>query len=653
MVAVARLVTVVSNVKRCFRYGATVKRGTKRAAQPIDALVTVAGLIWVLENMPTALIRFVSHFLSLSWLTGPIFDKELRVSSRRRRNYALRFAYIALLTIFLALVWLQEVRYGGSAVYRVSRMALTGQIIIMFIVWFQFGATQLLAIIMLSTSISDEIYNRTLGLLMTTPINSFQIVMGKLFSKLLQLILFLAISLPLLAIVRVFGGVPWDYVISSLCVTLTAVIFVGSVSLFFSIFSRRAYVVIILTILTYGVLFGLLPYLTGMGWHAITGHWPKARLTEAIFYPNPCGIMAFHTAGMMNPRGIGGPLGGLSWPPHCGIMLAASAVVLFMSVGMVRKVALRQAAGGLTSWRRRRARKNSSLESAVCEGSAVGLAIPDARRIRRINGSPTIWRELRTPLFGGNKIAASVVVFVSLLVLFVTYYLWHAENDLHREEVHMMYAAIFTGLGVLFTIILPATCITSEKESRSWPLLLATTLSDWQIIFGKFIGVLRRCYLIWLFLFGHLIIFILAGIIQPIALVQMAILVAWTVAFLCGTGLYFSSRLKHTTAAVIANFALAGVIWGVMPVLLFMVAEADYIDNDVAEIYMDTNPFVHAIAVMDGTVGRSHAGSSGWVGGNLDIFESTIWMLTCMVAYMLVGYVFVWRAKHRLRRNIF
>ncbi|MHC4501313.1 MAG: ABC transporter permease, partial [Planctomycetota bacterium] len=192
--------------------------------------------------MTAALINFVSRFFSLSWLTGPIFDKELRVSSRRRRNYVLRFAYLALLTTILALIWVEEMRYRGSALYRVSRMARAGQTIISFIIWFQFFATQLVAIIMLSTSISDEIYNRTLGLLMTTPINSFQIVMGKLFSKLLQLILLMAITLPLLAIVRVFGGVPWDYVLSSLCVTLTAVIFVGSLSLFFSIFSRRAYV---------------------------------------------------------------------------------------------------------------------------------------------------------------------------------------------------------------------------------------------------------------------------------------------------------------------------------------------------------------------------------------------------------------------------
>ena len=181
--------------------------------------------------MAEAIIKCICRILSPSWLLGPIFDKELRVSSRRRRNYVLRFAYIGLLLAILFFVWAEVVQTSGYSLYHASRMARAGQSIITFIVWFQFCATQIIAVIMLSTAISDEIYNKTLGLLMTTPINSFQIVMGKLLSKLLQLILLLVISLPLLAVVRIFGGVPWNYIISSLCLTLATVIFVGSISL--------------------------------------------------------------------------------------------------------------------------------------------------------------------------------------------------------------------------------------------------------------------------------------------------------------------------------------------------------------------------------------------------------------------------------------
>ena len=148
----------------------------------------------------------------LRWLTGPIFDKEMRVSSRRRRNYLLRFIYIGSFTFMVAVLWMDRVAHttvpGYTSVYQVSRMAAVGQEIVTAILWFQFLTCQVIAIVMLSTSISDEIYKRTLGALMTTPIGSFQIVAGKLTSKLLQIVLLLAISLPMLAVVRVFGGVP-------------------------------------------------------------------------------------------------------------------------------------------------------------------------------------------------------------------------------------------------------------------------------------------------------------------------------------------------------------------------------------------------------------------------------------------------------------
>jgi ABC-type transport system involved in multi-copper enzyme maturation permease subunit len=516
----------------------------------------------------------------------------------------------------------------------------------MTIVWFQFYATQFIAIIMLSTSISDEIYSRTLGLLMTTPINSFQIVMGKLFSKLLQLVLLLAISLPLLAIVRVFGGVPWRYVLSSLCITLTAVIFAGSLSLFFSIFSRKAYVVIIMTILTFGVIFALIPLLTVMTWQTadLDRTISAKTLVPLLFHPNPYAMIIANTEMMFNPRSVGRMF--LSWPLHCGIMLAASAAVLSLSVIRVRKVALRQATGQLDTFRRRRRRRRkSSPQAAVSEEST--------RPIRRIYGSPAIWRELRTPLFQRHKMAAFVIIAISLLVLFATYGLWASENGLDHDEVHMLYVSIFVGLGMLFAIVLPATTITSEKEARSWPLLLATTLGDWQILFAKFVGVLRRCLPIWLFLFGHLILFAFVGYIHPVAIPQMAILVAWIIVFLSCTGIYFSSRFKRTTTAVIMNFALAAAIWALVPFLLALIVDLADFDDDWVELYVDTNPFVHAIAVVEGTMDE-HIADYDWVGfRSLDVFESTCWMLFCMLGYTCIGFLFAWRAKCRLRRNIF
>jgi len=238
-----------------------------------------------------------------------------------------------------------------------------------------------------------------------------------------------------------------------------------------------------------------------------------------------------------------------------------------------------------------------------------------------------------------------VAIIGCLILLLITYGLCERERILDDEEIHMLYVSIFMGLGILFTIVIPATGITSEKESRSWPLLLATTLSDWKIISGKFIGILRRCLPIWLVLFGHVILFTFTGIIHPIAIIQMAILVAWIVVFLSGTGLYFSSRFRRTTTAVMMNFALAAAIWAIVPLLLVLIANMTH-EHEFIEAYMQTNPFVHAVAVMDATIRHGITSEMGAV-------ESTIWMLTCQLGYMFLGFLFVWRAKCRLRRNIF
>jgi len=281
----------------------------------------------------TSLIGFFPKAINFNWLTGPIFDKELRTSSRKKRNYILRSAYLALLTVFVVLVWASMVRFQAGSAYQISRMSEAGLAVITTIIVFQFIATQFIAVIMLSNAISDEIYNRTLGVLMTTPVNSFQIVMGKLFSKLLQLILLLAVSLPLLAVVRVFGGVPWNYVLSSLCITLTAVIFAGSLSLFFSVKGRRAYAVIIKTFFALGALYLFIPWILVMLFIFLlsSGSGPPNTLLSILMLPNPIAAMQLNSMAMMSARMTGAGMPFFSWPLHCMVMLGASALLLAWS----------------------------------------------------------------------------------------------------------------------------------------------------------------------------------------------------------------------------------------------------------------------------------------------------------------------------------
>ena len=64
------------------------------------------------------------------WLTGPIFGKELRVASRRRRNYVLRAVYLAVLALFVAGTYLSAVESSlAGGAYDVSRMGVVGKVV--------------------------------------------------------------------------------------------------------------------------------------------------------------------------------------------------------------------------------------------------------------------------------------------------------------------------------------------------------------------------------------------------------------------------------------------------------------------------------------------------------------------------------------------
>jgi len=609
--------------------------------------------------MKIAVPDFFFRTISLNWLTGPIFDKELRVSSRKRRNYVLRFVYLALLTVFVAMVWASVLSvyahtgpaYQSSTAYAAAQISLAGTTIISSIINFQFWVTQLLAIVMLSTAISDEIYNRTLGILMTTPINSFQIVMGKLFSRLLQLILLMAITLPLLAIIRVFGGVPWGFVISGLCITLTAIIFAGSLSLYFSIHSRRAYVVILRTVFTLALLYGFIPAMT----IAIANSYYHVSPPELIPYlalANPVFYIKFHTIMMLSPGGI--PMLLLPWPVHCAIMLAASAVVLAWTIKVVRKVALRQAVGQIDNQAKPKRRKNKKKLSLKATTTREYFG-----PIRRVNGSPIIWKELRAPIIQGGEGRNSLIgLVVAIIALLITYAVCAKQRCLDVDTIHVMYALIFVLMGLIINMVISATTITSEKEARSWPILLTTPLADWHILLGKAFGVFRRCLPIWSLLAGHVAVFVLVGYIHPITVLHLTMIVTWIIVFLCGSGLYFSTRFKRTTSAVVANVALALTLWAVIPIILGLVSVAME-DEDIINAYASVNPVVQAAVVVHGAAGPSKAKDNvsmlryDWPDEHLNANTTTLLISVTMLIYMSAGCLFAWRAKHRLRRNIF
>jgi ABC-type transport system involved in multi-copper enzyme maturation permease subunit len=215
---------------------------------------------------------------------------------------------------------------------------------------------------------------------------------------------------------------------------------------------------------------------------------------------------------------------------------------------------------------------------------------------------------------------------------------------------------------MIFNIVLSATSITSEKESRTWPILLATSMDDWQILWGKAVGVFRRCTPIWFLLTGHILLFVLRRYIHPIAIIHLFMLISGLVVFLTGIGIYFSTALRRTTSSVVVYFTLLIAIWIVIPLLLgLFVSITRGKSEDFFEAYVSANPVVQATAIMYGAAGEQNAKRKlsdldyNWLPSIRDqgIYSTTCVLLTNTLIYVSVGVLFAWRAKCRFRHSVF
>ncbi len=451
-------------------------------------------------------------------LAGPIFDKELRVVSRRRRTYAIRTGYLVLLSLSLLSAWYSiTLMPGGSAAVGMSRNALVAMSVTSRIIYFQFIAAQLLAAVALSGSICDEIQSGSLGVLMATPITSAQIVVGKLFGGLLQIVLLLAISLPALAAVRVMGGIPWDTLQAGLCVTLTAATFCGVLCLWLSTYYRQPYQVICAGTVVYLAVFMALPAFTTIAGSIVAPSAPWVSSIRALIDPRHALSAALMTLLSRAPAGAGYFL----WPVHCLIMLVVTVVLLGLSVRRIRRLPL----------------------------AGASVTRPWFRPAEPF-GSPVAWKEgpkRSSAWSGGDKVAILAALGTCGLTVWAA-----ATHPRGYDSCLIDISWVFSTIALLQMAILAAGGITRDKEGGAWPLLLTTPLDDKQILRGKAVAALRRGLPLVLAALAVRTCFALFVAPSPrvfLAAYYTLPFVA-SVFFVLAAGLYFGVRLRTTTAAV-------------------------------------------------------------------------------------------------------
>ena len=184
---------------------------------------------------------------------GAVGVKELRGRMRGRRAFVILTIYLLLLGGFAWMVELimeRSVSTGfGSSTYAGASI---GQGIFAALLMLETLQVAFLAPSATAGAISLEREKRTLEMLVVTPISSVAIVLGKLLSALVYVWLLIAASIPLTAVVFVYGGVAPDDVLRGYIVLIVTALGLGSFGLFCSSLVKRTQAATAITI--FGVL---------------------------------------------------------------------------------------------------------------------------------------------------------------------------------------------------------------------------------------------------------------------------------------------------------------------------------------------------------------------------------------------------------------
>jgi ABC-2 type transport system permease protein len=180
--------------------------------------------------------------------------KELRGRMRGRRAFAFLTFYLTVLTGFAWMIETLQERSYSTSIGSGYQGAQIGQSIFIALLLLETLLVTLLAPAYTASAISLEREKQTLDLLAVTPISSLAIVLGKLLSALTFVVLLIVSSIPLTAIVFVFGGVGPDDVVRGYVVLLVTAFGLGALGLFCSALVRRTQAA---TIITYFLLLGL------------------------------------------------------------------------------------------------------------------------------------------------------------------------------------------------------------------------------------------------------------------------------------------------------------------------------------------------------------------------------------------------------------
>ena len=238
------------------------------------------------ELTPPAALPRPRRFTAFARTTGGVAAigvKELRGRMRGRRAFVIITIYLVLLGGFALMAErLFEANasngFGGTSAFASAQI---GQGIFAALLMLMTLQVVFLASSATAGAISLEREKQTLELLIATPISSLAIVLGKLLSALVYVFLLIAASIPLMAVVFVYGGVGPEDVLRGYIVLIATALGLGSFGLLCSSLVKRTTAATAITI--FGVLAVTIGSIFVLGFWQALGRFDDDGNREGLF----------------------------------------------------------------------------------------------------------------------------------------------------------------------------------------------------------------------------------------------------------------------------------------------------------------------------------------------------------------------------------
>lgn len=534
---------------------------------------------------------------------GAIVQKEMRVQGRRYFTYLTRGVTAILLAFITGMVFIAMMgwSFGSSisssgAAMRLQELQGLAPAVSVTVFLVQLVGMSLAGPILLGPSLCDEKRAGTLSALLTTPLTPWQIVMGKLLSAFSQLSILALIPLPLVLAVRVFGGVPAEFVFAGLAVSFAMAFLGASLAVFFSTGAKRGLTASMLAMMAALALNGLPSLVAGK----LISLGVQMPLSVPFVMSSPA------TAAILIGDLVGGGPGGMLpartiWIGNALVNAGLGAVVLMFATARVRALLRREGQGATAA---------AEVGSGAGKGGKSGAKTRAGSR--EVGAHPVMWRELRQKMF---RRAFWLVLSVLVAACFLVIANWGESST---RGATMGTTVMGSVLSLMLATAGSAGSVNGEREARTWDVLLTTGLSARSIVMGKFVGSVKRQFFVPCVVLIQQMYSVLAGDLNPMGVVMHWVILMPSVAFLSATGLGLSMKFRRPTTAAVFNLVLAMGVWGALPALagvsmmLFERVRIDWAGEAIMQGVLSINPTFMAGSNMDGFATGGSWGRTGF-----------------------------------------